>query len=294
MPPEVDPDHDGAGTGHCDSAGEMVTSLARYDLSIAAKATSTMIATAWQGLLGSAIMTREEALGVLESGDFDQFVGTPETLDVEFKGAPYQVQHESQQFELAKDVSGLANSSGGVIIIGVRTERRADVAVDVATAVRPIERGLVDEQQYEAIIAEHVYPGLRELEVLFYPSATDANRGLVAIDVPAQPDVDKYFLIHRPVEEGVDRTPGWLVGISVRGIGQVAERRIGEIHTLINRGLSVGTQLGELGERIGELAAGLAQVREIVAGPPQATAQTPADRLEALIEQRLDEIEDDG
>lgn len=69
-------------------------------------------------------MTRAEVLAVLASGNFDPLVGLAETIDVEFKGQPYQVtDHDSQKFELAKDVSALANASGGVIIIGVQTRR---------------------------------------------------------------------------------------------------------------------------------------------------------------------------
>ena len=69
-------------------------------------------------------MTRAEALAILENGEFDQLVGRPETLEVEFKGEPYQLDRESQKF-----------------------------------------------------------------------------------DVPPQDDIDKYFLVQRPLEEGADSTP---------------------------------------------------------------------------------------
>jgi hypothetical protein len=64
----------------------------------------------------------------------------------------------------------------------------------------------------------------------------------------------------------------------------VEELRVGELHTLINRGLVVGRQLGDVVE-------GLAELRELVAAGATAPAETPADRLDAVIEERIDEAE---
>jgi Putative DNA-binding domain len=228
-------------------------------------------------------MTRAEALAILGGGDFDQFVGAPESLEVEFKGEPYRLDQEGQKFELAKDVSALANAAGGVIVIGARTERDDEAAVDVVTDVRPLARGLVNDEQYEGTIADRVYPRLQELHVRFYPSTGDEGRGLVAIDVPSQQEIDRYFLVQRPIAEGDERTPGWLVGIAVRSVGRVEVRRVGEIHTLINRGLSVGRQLADVAE-------GIADLRERVGQAAIAAPETPADRLDAVIDARLDEI----
>src|SRR5438067_3261507 len=80
-------------------------------------------------------MTREEALAILAGGDFDGFVGVTEGLEVEFKREPYRMGQDSQKFELAKDVSALANAGGGVIVIGVLAERGDEVALDVVTEV---------------------------------------------------------------------------------------------------------------------------------------------------------------
>ena len=68
-------------------------------------------------------MTREEALEILMSGEFDQFVGVRESIEVEFKREPYRLEQDDQKFELAKDASAMANAAGGVIVIGVRTQR---------------------------------------------------------------------------------------------------------------------------------------------------------------------------
>jgi predicted HTH transcriptional regulator len=140
-------------------------------------------------------MTREEALAILGQGEFDRFVGTAEGLELEFKSEPYRLDEDSQKFELAKDVSALANAAGGIIVIGLRTDQDDAAAVDVVAEVRALARRLVNEQQYEGTISDRVYPRLQGLHVRFYPSARDAGRGLVAIEVPPQQDTDRYLLI---------------------------------------------------------------------------------------------------
>ena len=43
----------------------------------------------------------------------------PETIWLDFKMCPYQLEQDRQRFELAKDVSAMANAEGGVILIGI-------------------------------------------------------------------------------------------------------------------------------------------------------------------------------
>jgi hypothetical protein len=227
-------------------------------------------------------MTREEALLILGRGDFDNFNGAPESLEVEFKGEPYRIEQEGQKFELAKDVAAFANAAGGVIVIGARTQRDDQTAVDVVAEVRLLAPELVNEQQYEGIISERVYPRLQELHVRFCPSAGDADRGLFAIDVPPQKEIDRYFLVQKPVTEDDERTPTWLVGLAIRSVGRVEVRRVGEIHTLINRGLGVGRDLADVKE-------GVAELRELMAVGAVVPPETPADRLDATIDARINE-----
>lgn len=74
---------------------------------------------------------------ILKSGDFDELVGTVEDDHFECKAEPYRIEDEHQKFELAKDVSALANAQGGIILIGVQTERDSTRATDVISKVRP-------------------------------------------------------------------------------------------------------------------------------------------------------------
>lgn len=228
-------------------------------------------------------MNRVQLLAVLDGGDFEQLVGVREDIEVEFKRQPYQLDRESEKFELAKDVSALANANGGAIVIGVQTERSEESPADEAVRLRLLGRGLVDEDRYVAILSGRVYPRIQRLRVAFKPSADDHERGLVVIDVPPQAEADKLFLVQRPVAEGTT-APGWMVGIAIRSVGRVDERRVGEIHGLINRGYTVSGQLADLVEEVGAL-------RDEVRVGHVSAPETPADRLDGLLAARLEELE---
>jgi hypothetical protein len=84
-----------------------------------------------------------EILSILDCGDFDELIGTDEDSVVEAKGEPYQVgatDESTQNFAkqaLAKDVSGLANAQGGVILIGFQTTRDVTAAGDYIQSCGP-------------------------------------------------------------------------------------------------------------------------------------------------------------
>jgi hypothetical protein len=230
-------------------------------------------------------LTRDEALVVLQGGEFEPFVGQREDLELEFKGQPYQLDEETGKFELAKDVAALANGTGGVILIGIETERQEDSPLDEAVRVRPLGRRLVDTTRYEAVVGERVYPPIQGLRVEFKPTVGDAERGLVLIDVPPQAETDKLFLVLKALSEG-STAPGWLVGIAVRSVGRVDVRRPAEIHGLITRGFTLTDRLDALTGEVGLIREHL----EEGAGVP--APQSPADRLPQLLEERIAELEE--
>ena len=81
--------------------------------------------------------TPQEIIKILESKEYHNLVGVVETDEVEFKREPYQLDMNSQKQELSKDVTGLANSKGGVIVIGVKTEKHPSLPHEQAIEVIP-------------------------------------------------------------------------------------------------------------------------------------------------------------
>jgi hypothetical protein len=233
----------------------------------------------------TATVTRQEVLTVLARRSFEDLIGQEEGLELEFKGSPYRLDVDAEKFELGKDVSGLANAEGGVIVIGVRTKRHLESPVDVADDVRPIPRDRLDEARHAAVLNDRVYPRIEGLAVRYHESQDDPAVGLLSIDVPPQDQADKYFLVQRPFA-GEAKTPGWLVAVMVRGAGMVHEQRPSELHRLVNQGLNVGRQLADLAS-----AVAIVQERLMPAGETPATPEEPpAARITDVVRDRLSEL----
>lgn len=127
-------------------------------------------------------------------------IGQPETSWLEFKGEPYNIDkdfssRERECFELAKDVTAMANVAGGVILIGVRTKQDAEQQQDVADELRPVPAGTVDKKQLQQIVWDWVEPKLN-LDIRSHP-VPSSDGALWSIYVGTQQDRDRPFIIAR-------------------------------------------------------------------------------------------------
>lgn len=139
---------------------------------------------------------------ILGAGDPEKFVGLREDLYLEAKSAPGDlVADAGARYELAKDVSALANAQGGYLIIGLRTERDPSSEEDVIKEITPIESADFTIARYEGVIGTHVHPNIKGLAVSWLPFG-GGTKGLGLIFVPQQ-DLDrKPFLVAKVVADG--------------------------------------------------------------------------------------------
>ena len=121
-------------------------------------------------------LLREQRTGELE--------GTLETVTVEFKSEPYILETPRQKQELAKDVCALANASGGIVAIGLRTTKSILHAVDVVTAASPFPAELYRAEAWLAVLADWIYPPVSGLDAKWYPGAGGDGPGFAVIRVP--------------------------------------------------------------------------------------------------------------
>ena len=228
-----------------------------------------------------------DVLAILESGDFDRLVGLPEGATLEFKGEPCELSTEAAKFELAKDVAALASgSNGGTLIIRVTTGRPPDSPYDHATRVRPMPVERLSEKQYRGVIQRRVYPSVRGLAVRSHAVAGDATRCLFAIEVPAQREEDKPFLVLAPLAPDGTRAQGWLLGIPTRALDETQHIREAEIHELIVRGRNVAQQL----EEIARLVATPPASPDRPSGEPGPAQPAESPRLTARGEEALNQL----
>jgi hypothetical protein len=191
-----------------------------------------------------------EILAILENGNFHELVGVVEDECLEFKGEPYILKRDYPKLELAKDVSGLANTpNGGLILIGVRTERVDTHIGDEIVEVRPIPKNLIDRKQYHDILKQWIYPEVSGVEVKWFPSPDDAERGLAVIIIPRQTPTSQPFLLTRTMTDTGKRTE-LVFGYVERRRAHVQPRTVHELQMLLCDGLSYHEQMEK---RFGDL-----------------------------------------
>lgn len=138
-----------------------------------------------------AVDTQGELIDALATGDFERVFGTPESSWLEFKERPYRLAEADQQWELAKDVAAIAQSQGGLLILGYSNEKLINEGVDRAKAHRPIPRSMVSPGQYKAIIEKRVYPSVLGISARWYPPGPEEDKGVFVLKVPHQAESDK-------------------------------------------------------------------------------------------------------
>lgn len=186
-------------------------------------------------------LTPQEIRKILESKKYHNLVGVVETDEVEFKGEPYQLDKDSQKQELSKDVTGLANSKGGVIVIGVKTEKHPSLPHEQAIEVSPfpIPPSAGDmEQQYRNILKDWIFPAIKievRLHLVEDSQSGTSPKFVLAIFIPEQRE-NQPFLINRYIDENEKRNEIVFGYVERHGPG-VVPRTVSELHRLLNRGI---------------------------------------------------------
>ncbi len=141
-------------------------------------------------------------LNLIRGGRIDALVGQKESSWIDFKRIGYASKTDEGKLELAKDVASFANTSGGLIVIGISTVKTFEV--DTASAVTGCVIGSVSAQSYRSVLARKIHPPPEGVEVFSVPVAPSKEASVISI--PAQADEYKPFLVH-----------GELVGSKVNG-----------------------------------------------------------------------------
>lgn len=202
-------------------------------------------------------LSPEEVTTFVQSGDFNALLGAMEDHELECKSSPYRLDEESQKFELAKDVSAMANVAGGVVLIGVRTRKDATLSADVVSRVRPFEESHISIKQYSDVLREWCYPPLNTVDIRWWPSAGDKTRGIVAILVPSAASGNAPCLVSRaPLPETGQFKKGALFGYFERLRADVQPTSVQELRDRLKDGL----RFGELEQRYQNIEHALAQL----------------------------------
>src|SRR5437879_6454751 len=106
-------------------------------------------------------LTADQAGAILAAGAFDDFKGVLEDEHLDFKTSPYPLAaghavQEKAKRDLVEDVVKFANVDGGILVLGVETERLEVQPTEVGRVIHPFPESAMDIGQYHAIISERV------------------------------------------------------------------------------------------------------------------------------------------
>ena len=132
----------------------------------------------------------------IESGRFGDLIGLEEGLTFEAKGAtPYKLDEPPGRYELAKDVSALANSAGGFLLVGLRTQASEVEQTDVVSALDLLPATDFPVAKIQGIIREYISPPIAGLRIVWLPTIPADGTGIGVIEVPAQSEEAKPYII---------------------------------------------------------------------------------------------------
>jgi hypothetical protein len=200
---------------------------------------------------GEGVATIESLTALLQAGHAGALVGMNESQLLEAK-RHLHLEDDKARLELAKDVSAIANSSGGgLLVVGLATRRES--GRDVVTGVHPFpDTGQV--RRVRAVLDRLVYPPIEGLDVSMVPAGLShlPEDYLLLITVPPQPREMRPFLVTGVVLN--DRVRGSYIGLFERRGEDVVASSPASIHA----GLSVGLALMR----------GQFNVTEVLGAPP--------------------------
>lgn len=104
----------------------------------------------------------------------------PEAFDLDFKSEMYGPTERDRR-DAATDVAALANTAGGLLVIGIEEDEQARAA-----AVPGVELSEADERRIRQIVGSQVVP-MPVIDVLRVEDPNRSGRGLVLIAVPRSP-----------------------------------------------------------------------------------------------------------
>lgn len=113
----------------------------------------------------------------------------PEAFDLDFKSQMYSAS-EREKHNAATDVAALANTAGGLLILGIEEDDQARAAAAPGVALSD-----ADERRIRQIVGSQVVP-MPVIDVLRIPNPALSGHGLVLIAVPRSPLAPHAVLVN--------------------------------------------------------------------------------------------------
>jgi len=140
-------------------------------------------------------LTVEEVTAILSRGAFTELISAVEHGQFECKSGLYDTKAVKGKIELAKDVSALANSNGGYVLIGPATTKNPLHQGDEVISISGFASSAFQPDTYRDTLAAYIYPPITDLKIQWHASDRDPTKGIASIYVPPKTTNDKPFLV---------------------------------------------------------------------------------------------------
>lgn len=148
-------------------------------------------------------MNPDEILAALREGRDADLIGLEESTTFDAKSEPYRMDDPKTRWELAKDVSAMANAEGGILLVGAKTKRLENSFVEQVDEIRPVPTRFVNEEQLRGALKNLVFPAIGNYVDLHRFDRGD-DKTLLAIHVQKPPDDDLPALVTTRASVEVD------------------------------------------------------------------------------------------
>src|SRR5262249_763387 len=199
-------------------------------------------------------LTVEEVTDILSKGTFGEFISTVEHIQFECKNGLYDLKATTSKIELAKDVSALANSKGGYLLIGPATAKNPLHQGDEVVSVSEFASSTFHPDTYRDILNAFIYPPITDLKIQWHPSSIDNRKGIASIYVPQKSANEKPFLVAK--SELDSRVRGHLFGYFERIGDDVLPTTV----QIVRDTMKDGKRYGDLERRMESLEGLLAEL----------------------------------
>ena len=136
------------------------------------------------------------AKAILDSGKFEELIGTKESWDIEYKSESWAPTNAEDRFELAKDVAAMANTSLGMIVVGISTITLNNTQEDVVNGFKLVDISKASGDKLRQIISELIYPQIA-ISISAKPYHRDLTQGVLVIEILEGTESQRPYVVRK-------------------------------------------------------------------------------------------------